>query len=189
MDFRSIEHSPDWYLIKLSLLPDFLAKHQASHQTVHIPRTFHLQCLNSEGPEELTLCPVRALRQYLKITQNHRSNRRSIFLSISTKSTKSLSANTISWWIKYLIRLAYSSASSETLKELQIPEGEPSLFRATHEIRALSSTLSWMRHTSSISDILCACYWRQHTAFTHSYLRNASAVKDDSLVIASRVIC
>ena len=150
MDFKSIEHSPDWSWIKLSLLPDFLAKHQASHHTVHIPRTFHLQCLNSEDPEELTLCPVRALRQYLKITKNHRSNRRSIFLPISTKSTKSLSANTVSWWIKYLIRFAYSSASPDTLKELQIPEGEPSLFRATHEIRALSSTLSWMRHTSSI---------------------------------------
>jgi hypothetical protein len=59
---------------------------------------------------------------------------------MSNRTTAKLTANTVSWWIKSLIRLAYTSASAEMLQLHQIPPGEPDLFRAMHEIHAISSS-------------------------------------------------
>ena len=108
--------------------------------------------------------------------------------SDSETSKVELSANAISWWIKKLVSYAYSSASPSTLQLLQIPTQEPSLFRVTHEVRAMSSSIAWNHHQTSLQNLLKSCYWKGHTVFTDFYLGDISAVKSDKLVIASHVI-
>ena len=51
------------------------------------------------------LCPVRALKFYLKMTSSYRQNRTRLFLPI--KGNKDISKDTISRWISYTVKLAY----------------------------------------------------------------------------------
>ena len=190
LDFHAVEHDRKWSWVNLVVLPDFVAKHQASDSFPFEPRSFRLQSLGqiTEDPDELVICPVRALRYYILRTSPFRGSRKRLFLPISETSKVELSANAISWWIKKLVSYAYSSASPSTLQLLQIPTQEPSLFRVTHEVRAMSSSVAWNHHQTSLQNLLKSCYWKGHTVFTDFYLRDISAVKSDKLVIASHVI-
>ena len=60
-------------------------------------------------PDELLLCPVRALRLYLSLTASLPSRPRSLFVSPRALSC-SLSKNALSFFIREVISEAYSSA-------------------------------------------------------------------------------
>lgn len=182
LDRSRLEHDITWTWANLIPTPDFLAKFQARDPDPAVSRVYCLQALSTTTePEELKSCPMRALRYYIKRTDPVRKGRKRLFLPIN-KSVKDITANTISWWIKSVVISTYEQSTAQDFQECGIPEHEPDLFRAAHELRAIGSSLSWMNHTTSLTSILQACYWRHHTVFTDHYLRDVTALRDDGLM-------
>ena len=188
LDADSFEHHPQWEWINLRVLPDFVAKHQVHCADANTPRSFRLNAMVSVDKEEKLLCPVRALRYYILRSDPIRKKRKRLFLPIDSSVPGDISANTISWWIHKLIQEAYDQASEEDIRLTGMEGTKPNLFRATHEIRALAGSIAWQHGTTSLKDIMSACYWQNHNVFTDHYLRDVSAVKEDQLIIASHIL-
>ena len=72
----------DVFAVNLTFLPEFRAKNQKSSQ---LSKPFSItsisNLLNDDGADNL-LCPVRALRHYLKRTASFRAHKRRLFLSL-----------------------------------------------------------------------------------------------------------
>lgn len=119
-------------------------------------------------PEDLTLCPVRALNIYLRRTESRRNGIRQLFLSCD-KKPKAAHKNTLSSWIKHTIADAYHTAP-ENASDL--------LYRSTHEIRSIAASLA-MYSNVAIEDILKQCRWGAQSTFSTFYLKDVSGTCND----------
>ena len=151
--------------VLLGLAWDFLAKNQLPGQP---DRQFSLTPLSSivgsEDEEELLLCPVRTLREYIKRTKATRGTRKKLFIPIKATSGE-VSKNTVSFWLRSTILGAYQDAG--------LP---PPAASNPHEIRAVSSTMA-LHSNCSLSAIMEGCFWKSSTVFSSHYLRDI-AVED-----------
>ena len=83
------------------------------------------------------LCPVRAIKRYLKVTEPIRKNRTTLFLPL--KGNSDINKGSIFGWIAfYTIRLAYKNLSKSKVALLKIK---------AHELRALSAFWSYFNKT------------------------------------------
>ena len=158
-----VKHTRGWGSVCLEFVPEFVAK----TQNPSVPDTrFESFSIPSLGDfvgfdaDELLLCPVRALRHYLKRTQRLRPGLRRLFTSTG-REKKEVSKNTISFWLREVIRKAYSSADSGP---------PPSRVRA-HEVRGIAPSLAFKRNFS-VQQVLRAGTWSCQTTFTSFYLRD-----------------
>ena len=78
------------------------------------------------------LCPVRALRIYMRRTSFFRRNRKRLFISYIKAYDKEICAFTISRWIVDTVRFSYEDSGSSSGKI------------CAHELRALSSSFAWL---------------------------------------------
>ena len=165
----------------LKFLPEFLAKNQNPSDpspSISIRPLSHFLC--PDDPD-LKLCPVRALRRYLKFTHSLRHiNQRKLFISFNPFHGKDISTASISRWLKLTIKNAYAS-SSECCSSSR-----------AHEVRAWAAS-SAFAHSSSLKDVLAAAYWRSDTPFINFYLRDVSLSRGDdtqgiSFVAAQQVV-
>ena len=76
------------------------------------------------------LCPIKALKFYLKMTSSYHQNRTRLFLPII--GNHDISKASVSRWVAYTIKLAYRKLTRRDISFLKIK---------AHEVRALSS--SW----------------------------------------------
>ncbi len=133
--------------VHLGLMVDFVAKNQRPGQPA---RTFTIQSLKSilgpDDTEDRSLCPVRALRRYLSVTDLYRSGRKRLFLSCRPEHKKDISRNTLALWLKATILQAYTSA------RLPPPQSD-----RQHEIRALAATMS-LHYNIPLKEILEGCF-------------------------------
>ena len=106
------------------------------------------------------LCPVRALKRYLKVTEPIRKNRKRLFLPL--KGDHDITKGSISGWISNTIRLAYKKLSKSKIALLKIK---------AHELRALSASWSYMNKIP-IEDIIKTAVWSSHSTFAKFYLRD-----------------
>ena len=120
-----------------------------------------MRSLNSfvgDLPDELLLCPVRALRAYLARTSSILPRPRTLF--VSPRSTaRSLSKNALSFFLCDIISSAYSSSSTTSA---------PSSSRA-HSVRGVATSWAFARN-ASLSSVLAAASWSSSTVFTSFYL-------------------
>ena len=161
-----VSHSRKWKSVTLSYLPDFIAKTQVPGKSTDLYTSFSIPALRQiVGPEDqdILLCPVRSLKEYLKRTSDSRPKHPRLFIS-SQRKRKDISKNTVSYWIRSVIKRAYNSASEEDKKLWKI---------STHEVRALSTSLLF-RHNCAILDVMSAASWRNNTTFASFYLRDLS---------------
>ena len=146
----------------LSYLPEFRAKTESAVNP--LPRSFCVRSLNSfvgNLPDELLLCPVRALRAYLDRTSSVLPRPRTLF--VSPRSTaRSLSKNALSFFLRDVISRVYSSSSSSSAASA------PSSARA-HSVRGVATSWSFARN-ASLSSVLAAASWSSSTVFTSFYL-------------------
>ena len=146
----------------LSYLPEFRAKTESAVNP--LPRSFCVRSLNSfvgNLPDELLLCPVRALRAYLDRTSSVLPRPRTLFVSPHS-TARSLSKNALSFFIRDIISRAYSSSSSSSAASA------PSSARA-HSVCGIAT--SWaFAHNASLSSVLAAASWSSSTVFTSFYL-------------------
>ena len=146
----------------LSFTPGFLAKTETA--TRPISREFRLEALSSLTVDhsELLLCPVRALRHFLKLTKSP-GRADSLFVS-PRNSSRALSKNAISFFLKRTINQAYSN----------IPPHIANLSRVNaHEIRAVATSLRFKYNINQVG-IIKKAYWRSNTVFVSRYLRDIS---------------
>ena len=136
----------------LSYVPEFVAKTESFSNP--LPRSFLVKSRSdfAAGLEvDLLLCPVRALRVYLRRTDFFSSSALPVRLS-----SPSLSKNAISFFLREVIHEAGTSRL----------EGSP--VRA-HSIRGVltSTTFHW---NWSVSSVLESATWRTNSVFTSFYL-------------------
>ena len=120
----------------------------------------------TDDPQELTLCPVRALRAYDKIASTRVENRERFFISTNHRGS-SVCLNTISAWVVKLIREAYNQASDADCRLYQT---------SVHEVRALAASMAFQA-TFSLDNVLAAAQWAQPTTFIDHYMRDVSGMQ------------
>ena len=130
MDSEHLRFNQSDGSVSLMVQPGFLAKHQ--HPSIFpdpivIPNLARIS--NREHPDRL-LCPIRALKFYLKMIKSYCQNRTRLFLPM--KGKQDISKSSVSRWISYTIKLAYRKLTRKDFPFLKIK---------AHEVRALSS--SW----------------------------------------------
>ena len=173
---KKLAHTEDWSKMTLTTHKNFIAKNQ--DLTIDSsPRQFEVPALyDFAGPDlpDRLLCPVRAMRLYLHKTKKLRTrDKTALFISHSPKKQGDITSNTISSWIKNVIKLAYKNANEQDLST--------TLVRA-HEVRALATSAAFSVNLS-LSDINRACYWRGHSTFTSYYLRDLAMSQDGALIL------
>ncbi len=178
---KDIEFAEGNKSMTLSFLPEFRAKNQIAdtdRQSFQIKSLS--QFLDSTEPD-VCLCPVRALKTYLKRTSRFRGNKRRLFISMNPGHEKDICKNTITRWLKQVILEAYKSAGS-SLNCYQV-----------HEIRKLSTSLGLAKGVS-LKHIMETAYWRSKNTFSSFYLRDITTKRVnqtygiDRVVVANSVI-
>lgn len=147
----------------LDLIADsgFIAKNQLAAEP---PRKYRINAIRNHidnNEPDCILCPVRALRIYKKRTEQLRTESGRLFVCIAKK--KDMSVQSISYWLKRVIKLSY---------ELTRPQELDTLHRVTpHEIRAVSASFAVAKHIP-IKSIMKNAYWKSETVFTSYYLKD-----------------
>ena len=147
--------------VHLSYLPEFRAKTESESNP--LPRSFVVRSLKDfvgSLPEELSLCPVRALKLYLARTERLQPHPRSLF--VSPKATwRQLSKNALSFFLREVISQAYASGSSPG----------PSARPRAHSIRGMATSSAFLKNFP-VRKVLEAACWRSASVFTSFYLKD-----------------
>ena len=139
----------------------FLAKNQLPSRapdSITIPKLSNF-CRKSDN-FNCMLCPVRAVKIYLNKTKSLMKHRKRLFIPI--RGDQDLAKSTLSRWVRYAIRHAYSSIS----------KNPNSLFKPrAHELRALSASWAYMNYIP-LEEILKSAVWSCSSLFDSHYLRD-----------------
>ena len=145
----------------LSTQLGFFAKNQLPSRaldSLKIPILSNL-CSKSDNFNRM-LCPVRAVKIYLKKTKSLRKHRKRLF--IPTQGDHDLNKSTISCWVKYAIKHAYGSISKNPSR----------LFNPrAHELRAISASWAYMNFIP-LEEVLKSAVWSSSSLFALHYLRD-----------------
>ena len=165
---ENLYHTENWSRVTFQI-DHFLCKNQQYDVSGDMFKSFTIPALCTEvdrnAKNERALCPIRALRYYLKRSSEEGKvqNRSALFVPlIDTKGE--LAKSSLSRWIKDCITFCLQSCSTENAEFHHI---------RAHDVRALAST--WcLRGGVPLHDIMNACTWRNHTTFTKFYLKDSS---------------
>ena len=135
--YSSLRHKPHWKEVTISSSPAFLAKNQLASDGPDLLKPVVIPALkpflNSNLTEDMTLCPVRALRYYLDRTSALGKGKNLLFISFKEGFERDIMRATVSSWIKQTVSLAYQSSNSES-KDLHIK---------AHDVRSVSVSLAF----------------------------------------------
>ena len=162
MDSNHLRFNQSDGSVSLIVQTGFLAKNQLPsicQDPIVIP---NLACVCKREHSDRLLCPIRALKFYLKMTEPYRQNRTRLFLPI--KGKQDISKSSVSRWISDTIKLANRKLTSKDLPFLKIK---------AHEVRALYSSWAFFDKVP-LNEILKAAVWNQSSTFAKFYLRDIS---------------
>ena len=146
----------------LSYVPEFLAKTETA---VHpLPHSFSIQSLGDFAAglhEDLLLCPVRSLSDYVARTSRFVNRPRRLFVSPRCPS-RAMSKKDLFFFLREVI--VHSGASSEAVEAPR-----------AHSIRGIAASSAFFRNWS-LSSVLEAASWRSNTVFTSFYFRDIQYV-------------
>ena len=138
----------------------FLAKNQLPSKapdSIIIPRLSNY--CKSDNFNRM-LCPVRAVKIYLKRTKSLRKHRKRLFIPI--RGDQDLAKSTLSRWVRYVIKHAYSTISKNPNRLLK---------PRAHELRALSTSWAYVNYIP-LEEILKSAVWSSSSLFASHYLRD-----------------
>ena len=158
------------------------AEGNARFQPITIPAISNM-IGDSRVESDRLLCPVRAVLHYRQRVLRYRRGRQLLFVATQPNRKAEIHVNTLSAWVKKLIKWIYANANEQ---QLQLSS------TSTHEARAVSASLAFQA-TFSMQEVMQACVWKAHTTFTDYYLRDMSYIMDElftlgPLVMAGQVI-
>ena len=132
-----------------------------------LPRTFTIKSLSDFAarlPDEMLLCPVRALSEYVTRTSRFVDRPRRLFVS-SRNPSRAMSKNGISYLLRAVI--VPSGASSN---DAAAPKA--------HSIRGIATSSAFFKNWS-LASVLEAASWRSNTVFTSFYLKDVQYIFND----------
>jgi integrase len=172
---REILHTKDWRSVTLVPDTEFVAKTELGNKGADVlkPITFPAltKLLDASMQEDRSLCPVRAIKQYLQLTKESRGPRRKLFIAYKAgwDNTKEIHANTVSTWIKKVILMAYENASEEDKRVMKV---------TAHQVRGMAA--SWALHRNvAMEAVMDACSWKAHNTFTQYYLKDLALISEE----------
>ena len=127
--------------------------------------------------EDLTLCPVWALRYYLDQTKDLRGSRSLLFIPFKKGHTSDIRPATLSW-LKQTIQLCYKQANQQALDLVQVK---------AHDIRAFASSKAFYSGVS-VDQIMQAYHWKAHNTFTNFYLKDLTWSDNDNNIYLGPVV-
>ena len=157
-----VSHSRAWGEVSFVFVPGFVAKTQDPSSQDPRFDSFTIPALPKarDNPNERLLCPVRAVKLYLRRTAPHRPACERLFLTTGP-NPKEIAKNTISFWLRKTIARAYELAG----RSLPVPAPR------ARETRGIAPSLLY-RKNFALPQVLSAGTWRRHTTFTRHYLRD-----------------
>lgn len=167
--------------VSIRTQPGFLAKNQLPSRCPDDILVPNLAKTLKRKDFNRLLCPVRALKYYVKQTKLIRNGRNRLFLPV--KGNHDINKGSISGWISSVIRLAYKDLSKKKLALLNI---------RAHEVRALATSWSYFSKTP-LDEVIRAARWSSHLVFAKFYLRDLQKQSQNlrllgSLVTAQNVV-
>ena len=180
MDSNHLRFNPSDGSVSLIVQTGFLAKNQLLSiypDPIVVP---NLARICKREHSDKFLCPIRALKFYLKMTSSYCQNRTRQFLQI--KGKQDLSKSSISRWISYTI-IAYRKLTCRDILFLK--------FKA-HEVRALSSSWAFFDKVP-LNEILKAAVWNQSSTCAKFCQRDMSQQLENlhtlgPIVVAKKVV-
>lgn len=147
--------------------PGFLPKVRSTAEGAARYRPMIIRRLSAltDDPEELLLCPARAILIYHDWAKKRLPGRDRFFISVS-RSSHLIQKATLSSWVRKLIRSAYSNAETSS-QALALAS------TSVHEVRALAASLA-LQCTFALEDVLSAAQWATPSVFASYYLRDVS---------------
>jgi hypothetical protein len=158
----------------VDFIPGFRAKNDPSDPSGNAPviPAVEIKSLSSVVDPEDTdrfLCPVRALKCYLKRSRCHRGDKRLLFVSLNKFYEKDISTQTIARWLKATVTLAYQRSGFNPPEHIK-----------AHETRAIASSLAKARGIP-LATLLSAAFWRRENTFLSYYLRDLRSERKDGV--------
>ncbi|MES9990710.1 MAG: hypothetical protein ABW098_02080 [Candidatus Thiodiazotropha sp.] len=144
MDLGYLKFSQSDGSVSLRTQPGLLAKNQIPSvcpEAILVPNLARAVKRNNFNR---LLCPVRALKHYLKVTEPIWKNRKRLFLPL--KGNHDITTGSMSGWIAYTIRLTHKKLSKSKVALLKIK---------AHDLRALSASWSYFNKTR-VEDVIKA---------------------------------
>lgn len=146
-----------------------------------VPRPWVIPSLAHLFPDDSDklLCPVRAVRYYLRRTKGAAGESQRLFIHPNPK-VGSIRASHISQWIVDVVKNAYDEVQN-------LPEH----FRPrAHEVRAIAHSWAFFNNVT-LEEVLDAARWSSTSTFTGHYLRSVARTVDGlsgfPVVIAERL--
>ena len=168
----------------LPLRADFMTKNQLASSELDISKAILVPSLKQTlGPDlwktdDKFLCPVRALKTYLKRTKFMRRKRELLFLPYSPNIDREIASSTISGYIVQAVKFAYSE------KGLVDKLLEHGVKIKAHHVRSAASSWAFLRGKCSLQQLMNACFWRAQTTFSSHYLKDHwTNEKDDHFAL------
>jgi len=97
---KGLQHHARWDWVSIRTVPGFISKTQLRTQGATALERVNIHALSTlvgqDSPEDLLLCPVRALRAYLSRTQDMREGKSLLFISYQPEKKGDISKNTLS---------------------------------------------------------------------------------------------
>ena len=157
-----VSHSRAWGEVSFVFVPGFVAKTQDPSSQDPRFDSFTIPALPKvrDNPNGKLLCPVRAVKLYLRRTAPHRPACERLFLTTGP-NPKEIAKNTISFWLRKTIARAYELAG----RSLPVPAP------LARETRGIAPSLLY-RKNFALPQVLSAGTCRRHTTFTRHYLRD-----------------
>ena len=146
-------------------VPEFLAKTESALRS--LPRSFDIPSLSDFAaglPDEMLLCPVRTLSEYIARTSSVTNRPRRLFVSPRNPSW-AMSKNGISFLLREVI--VHSGASPN---DAAAPRA--------HSISGIATSSAFFRNWS-LSSVLEAASWRSNTVFTSFYFKDVQYILDN----------
>ena len=168
--FDSFSRTENWSRVTLRPDPAFISKTDLAGKQQRILKPIVIEALKfAEGhvkDRDRTLCPVRALKIYIRNTEELREGKQKLFVAFKKGHKTDIVKNTVSFWIRKVIFAAYEESPEELKKKFKI---------RAHDVRALASSWAFLRNIS-LDEVMEACSWKAPSTFIRHYLRDLTEI-------------
>ena len=153
----------------VSYLQKFRAKNHVSCKG--LPRFFVIKQLEQLVPqeEEALLCPVRALKTYLKKSRPLSRDRHPNLFCAVRHPELPMSKNAISFMLRTLVIEAHQELREDLLPFLKVKP---------HEVRAVATSVNFQKNLS-IDEVVSAAQWKCASVFAGHYLRDVELTYEE----------
>ena len=168
--YSTFSRREDWSSVTLRPDSRFISKTELAGRGQHALKPIVIQAIKSADghnkEEDRKLCPVRALKFYVRATMDLRKDKEKFFISIKKGHKQDICKNTVSFWIRKAIFCAYEESSDKLKKKFKV---------RAHDLRGLAASWAFL-HNVALDDVMEACSWRSSNTFIRHYLKDMEEV-------------